>query len=602
MIARRSRVLFPALLLLSALTLLAPRATTSSQEAKQPNKTTEMVAMRDGVKLAMDVFLPEGKGPWPVILMRTPYNKDPMGAQSHQWISNGYVFVVQDCRGRFKSEGKYMPFMDDHFDGYDTVEWAAKQPWSNGKVGMIGASAMGITANQASITAPPHLVAMYVMVAPASAYQHAIYTGGVFRKEMNEQWLKAQNATDVLNLTFQHYKDDGYVHIREGRLHWEKVRVPVYNWGGWYDIFGQGNIDNFAGLQNRGGGMALGNQKLMMGPWAHGAIEEVKYPPNSGADLMASMRSDGRSQAEPLRWFDYWLKGVNNGIMDEPPIKYYVMGDTTDPKAPGNEWRTAQSWPPPSKITSYFLHPSGKLSEAMVAEVNSSGVYQYDPKNPVPTVGGALLFGKKGPLDQRAIGSRKDVLKFTTASLEAPIEVTGRVTVELWAESDCPDTDWTAKLIDVYPDGAERLVLDSALRARFREGFDREVFMKKGEVYKFKIDLWSTCLIFNKGHRIAVHISSSNDPRFDPNPNTGKPMRADGETRVATNTIHHSHTYPSRILLPVVKNYDGKKMAASDRRRCIVESTHDDHARSFGRGKKPHSRRGSRRNGKAIPG
>src|SRR5262249_45165486 len=393
--------------------------TTFSQEAKQTSRTTEMVAMRDGVKLATDVYLPEGKGPWPVVLTRTPYNKDSLGQQNRQWTLNGYVFVIQDCCGKFKSEGKYMLFMDDHLDGYDTVEWVVKQTWSNGKVGMIGASVMGITANQASITAPPHLVAMYVMVVSVSAYQQAIYTGGVFRKEMNEQWLKAQNATDVLNLTFQHYKDDGYVNIREGRLHWEKVQVPVYNWGGWYDIFGQGNIDNFVGLQSRGAGMALGNQKLMMGPWAHGAIEDVKYPPNASLDLMSSMRN----QSEAARWFDYWLKGVNNGIMEEPPVKYYVMGDTTDPKAPGNEWRATQSWPPPSKITSYFLQPNGKLSEAIVAEAKSSDTYQYDPKNPTPTVGGALLFGKKGPMDQRAIGERKDVLKFVTAPLEAPIEV-----------------------------------------------------------------------------------------------------------------------------------------------------------------------------------
>lgn len=528
------------------------------QVQASPNRLSEMVAMRDGVRLATDIFLPDGKGPWPVILNRTPYNKVSAGAQSKQWTDNGYVFVAQDCRGRFKSEGKYFPFMDDHLDGYDTVEWAAKQSWANGKVGMIGASAMGITANQASIMAPPHLVAMYVQVAPASAYQHAIYTGGVFRKEMNEQWLKAQNATDVLNLTFQHYKNDGYVDIREGSKHWEQVRVPVYNWGGWYDIFGQGNIDNFVGLQSHGGGMAAGNQKLMMGPWGHGALDEVKYPPNASADLMSSMRN----QSEPVRWFDYWLKGASNGMMDEPPVKYYVMGDVTDPKAPGNEWRTAAAWPPPSKITSYFLQPNGKLGEAIVAEARSSDPYQYDPRNPVPTVGGALLFGKRGPLDQRAIGDRKDLLKFQTAPLETPVEVTGPVTVELWAESDCPDTDWMAKLVDVYPDGTERLVLDSALRARFREGFDREVWMKKGEVYKFKIDLWSTSLIFNKGHRIAIHVSSSNDPRFDPNPNTGKPMRADNETRVATNTIHHSSVYASRILLPVVKNYDSKKMAA----------------------------------------
>ncbi len=520
----------------------------TTQQATQQTVASEMVAMRDGVKLATDVYLPEGKGPWPVVLMRTPYIKAPMGGQHKQWTANGYAFVVQDCRGRFKSEGKYMPFMDDHLDGYDTVEWTAKQSWSNGKVGMIGASAMGITANQASITAPPHLVAMYVQVAPASAYQHAIYTGGVFRKEMNEQWLKAQNALDVLKLTFDHYKDDGYVHIREGRLHWEKVRVPVYNWGGWHDIFNQGNIDNFVGLQNHGGGLALGNQKLTMGPWAHGNVEEVKYP-NATPD-----------QKEPLRWFDYWLKGAANGIMDEPPVRYYVMGDTTDPKAPGNEWRSSTVWPVPARLTSYFLHSAGVLSEQIAN--SSKSTYQYDPKNPVPTIGGQLLFGRKGPMDQRPIGDRKDLLKFQTAPLETPVEVTGRVMVELWAESDCPDTDWTAKLVDVYPDGTERLVLDSALRARFREGFDKEVFMKKGEVYKFKIDLWSTSLVFNKGHRIAVHISSSNDPRFDPNPNTGKPMRADAETRVATNTIHHSRAYPSRILLPVVKTYDGKKMAA----------------------------------------
>ena len=508
---------------------------------------TEMVAMRDGVKLATDVFVPEGKGPWPVILTRTPYNKLTMAGQAKMWTSNGYVLVAQDCRGRFKSEGKYMPFMDDHLDGYDTVEWAAAQPWSNGKVGMIGASAMGITANQASIMAPPHLVAMYVMVAPASAYQHAIYTGGVFRKEMNEQWLKAQNATDVLNLTFEHYKNDGYVDIREGRLHWEKVRVPVYNWGGWYDIFGQGNIDNFVGLQQQGGALALGNQKLMMGPWAHGNVEEVKYP-NAVPD-----------QKEQVRWFDYWLKGAANGIMDEPPVRYYVMGDTTDPKAPGNEWRTSAVWPVPSKPTSYFLQSNGGLSEQLPNSGRSS--YQYDPKNPVPTIGGALLFGRKGPMDQRAIGERKDVLKFQTAALDAPVEVTGRVSVELWAESDCPDTDWTAKLVDVYPDGTERLVLDSALRARFREGFEKEVFMKKGEVYKFRIDLWSTSIVFNKGHRIALHISSSNDPRFDPNPNTGKPMRADNETRVATNTIHYTKAYPSRIILPVVKSHENRKLA-----------------------------------------
>ena len=249
--------------------------------------------------------------------------------------------------------------------------------------------------------------------------------------------------------------------------------------------------------------------------------------------------------------------------MDEPPVRYYVMGDVTDGKAPGNEWRTALAWPVPAKITSYFLSPGGILSEKLPQEQESADSYKYDPNNPVPTIGGANLFQKKGPMDQRAIGERKDVLKFATPVLQAPVEVTGRVTVELWAESDAPDTDFMAKLVDVYPDGTERLVLDSALRARFREGFDHEVFMKKGGVYKFKIDLWSTSLIFNKGHRIAIHVSSSNDPRFDPNPNTGKPLRADKQTQVATNSIHHDQVHSSRALLPVVRSY--QQGSASDR-------------------------------------
>lgn len=515
-----------------------------------------MVAMRDGVKLATDVYLPaEGKGPWPVILTRTPYNKSSaLGAgRPAFWTAKGYAVVVQDCRGRFQSEGKYMPFMDDHFDGYDTVEWVAKQSWSNGKVGMTGVSAMGITANQASITAPPHLTAMFVQLAPASAYQHAIYTGGIFRKEMNESWLKSQKAEDILQLTIDHYKDDGFLNIREGKLHWNKVQVPVYNQGGWYDIFVQGNLDNFVGLQTRGAGLAKGQQKLMMGPWGHGTLDEVKYPANASSLL---------DMTEQQRWFDYWLKGVKNGVMDDPPVKYYVMGDVTDPNAPGNEWRTAQAWPVPAKNTSYYLNPNGVLSEKIPREKESATSYQYDPKNPVKTIGGANLFARKGPSDQRAIGERKDVLKFVTAPLEAPVEVTGPLTVELWVSSDCPDTDFMAKLIDVYPDGTERLVQDNGLRARFREGFDHEVMMKKGEVYKLKLDLWSTSLIFNKGHRIAVHVTSSNDPRFDPNPNTGKPLRADNEMRVATNTIHHDQAHPSRILLPVVEVYENKAVSA----------------------------------------
>ncbi len=536
-------------LALGALVSLAVVINAQQPATARSNKIDQMVAMRDSVKLATTISLPDGNGPWPVVLIRTPYGKSTQALGNEKWTGRGFALAVQDCRGTSQSEGEYRPFMTDHLDGFDTVEWAAKQTWSNGKVGMFGASAMGITSNLAAMMNPPHLAAAFVMVARSSIYHQSAFMGGVFRKELNEPWLKRQKAEWMIAETLKHNVYDGFYDIAEMPLHWHKYRVPVYNYGGWYDIFAQGNIDNFAGLQLQGGGLAAGNQKLIMGPWGHGKVEEVTYPANSTANAVD----------EALRWFDYWLAGKDNGIMDEPPVRYYVMGDVNDPKAPGNEWRTALAWPTPSKPVSYFLNAGGALTEKLPPETESSASYKYDPKDPVPTIGGANLTIKKGPMDQRAAGDRKDILKYVTPVLTSPIEITGRITVELWAESDCPDTDWMAKLVDVYPDGTERLVLDSAFRARFREGFYREVFMKKGEVYKFTLDLWSTSLIFNKGHRIAIHVTSSNDPRYDPNPNTGKPGRADGETRVATNAIHQDRAHPSRVLLPVVPSYNGKR-------------------------------------------
>jgi putative CocE/NonD family hydrolase len=390
---------------------------------------------------------------------------------------------------------------------------------------------------------------MFTMVARSSIYNQSAFMGGVFRKELNEGWLKREHAESMIGETLNHNIKDHFFDSNEMELHWSDIQVPAYNYGGWYDIFLQGNVNDFAGLQSRGGGLAAGNQKLMMGPWGHGNLEEVKYPANSAVN----------ANDEAIRWFDYWLKGNKNGIMNEPPIKYYVMGDVTDPAAPGNQWRTAMSWPPPARTTSYFLLPGGGLSRKIPESGETKDTYRYDPADPVPTVGGGNLFLKKGPMDQRAVGDRKDVLKYQTPPLDEPVEVTGRVTVELWAESDAPDTDWMAKLVDVYPNGAERLVLDSAARARFRDGFDHEAFLEKGHVYRFRIDLWSTSLIFNKGHRIEVQVSSSNFPRFEKNLNNGKPYSAEGEARVATNSVHHDRAHPSRILLPLVPASDGKQ-------------------------------------------
>jgi len=534
---------------LACLGFSRPAVSGQANQAPSPKHLEQMVPMRDGVKLGTNIYLPEGQGPWPVVLERTPYNKDVLGGSGGVWTGRGYALVIQDVRGKFKSEGGYRPFQDDVNDGFDTVEWAAKQPWSDGKVGMFGASAMGITANLAATAVPPHLVAMFTMVARASIYTQSAFMGGVFRKELNEMWLKREHAEAMIGETLKHNIKDHFFDSNEMALHWSDIQVPVYNYGGWYDIFLQGNIDDFAGLQAHGGGPAAGNQKLIMGPWGHGNLEEVKYPTNSTVN----------PNDEAIRWFDYWLKGTNNGIITEPPIKYYVMGDVTDPAAPGNQWRTALSWPPPSRITSYYLLQNGGLSRKIGDSSESRDTYKYDPANPVDTIGGGNLFLKKGPMDQRSLDERKDVLRYQTPVLEEPVEVTGRVTVELWAESDAPDTDWMAKLVDVYPNGSERLVLDSAARARFRDGFDHEAFLEKGHVYRFKIDLWSTSLVFNKGHRIEVEVSSSNYPRFEKNLNNGKPYGVEGEPRIATNSVHHDRAHPSRILLPIVPAPDGKQ-------------------------------------------
>jgi predicted acyl esterase len=297
------------ILLLGSLITTVSQPTSLQQPSQSAKRTEQMVPMRDSIKLATSIFLPQGKGPWPSVLVRTPYGKDLQSTGYTLWTNRQFALVVQDCRGSFKSEGEYRPFMTDHIDGYDTIEWIAKQPWSDGKVGMYGASAMGIAANLASMTEPPHLVANFVMVARASLYNQSAFMGGVYRKELNDPWLKRQKAEWVIAETIKHNVYDGFFDLAEMAKHWQKIRAPVYNYGGWYDIFGQGNIDNFVGLQSEGGGLAAGNQKLIMGPWAHGNVEEVKYPTDSVVN----------ATEEAMRWFDYWLKGKDNGIMDEPP-------------------------------------------------------------------------------------------------------------------------------------------------------------------------------------------------------------------------------------------------------------------------------------------
>ncbi len=513
-----------------------------------------MVPMRDGVKLATNVFLPEGEGPWPVVLSRTPYNKgkaEDREKGEKQYLENGYARVVQDCRGRFASEGEYRAFIDDFNDGYDTIEWIAKQPWSNGTVGMIGGSALGITANHAAMSGNPHLKCNVVIVAHGSSYHNSGYPGGVFLQNLNEEWLRKQGVppADVPRPIHRVY-DDSFRKL-DIEHYFDKITVPTVNIGGWYDIFSQGNIDCFEGLQHRGGEGAKGNQKLIMGAFGHGQLKgDLKYPGNAGL---------GNLNDVAMKWFDHWLKGQDNGIDREPAVRYYMMGDTFDENAPGNEWRTSDVWPPAHQETSYYLHAGGKLStdkpatDASASE--ASDTFVYDPQNPVPTVGGNNLMLPLGPMDQRKVSSRDDVLKYETAPLAQPVEIAGPVAAELFVSTDAEDTDFTVKLVDVYPNGYEALVLDQAFRLRFREGFNRMVKAEPGKVYPITVDLWSTALVFNKGHKIAIQVSSSNSPRFEPHSNTWKPVTSPDQTVKAQNTVYHTAAQASRLLLPVTKVY-----------------------------------------------
>ncbi len=507
--------------------------------------TEEMVPMRDGIHLATSVYRPEGVGPWPVILTRTPYGKDVMyGPATHRdYLQHGYVRVVQDVRGKFKSEGKYAAFVDDMEDGYDTVEWIAKQPWSNGKVGMVGPSAMGIASNLAAMAAPPHLTTAFVNVAQGSSFRYSTYPGGVFLKNLNEEWLRRQGVppADVPRPIIRTYDDDA--RKRDIRNYLDKINIPMYNVGGWYDIFLQGNIDNFVDLQARGGPHARGNQKLMMGAFGHGALSgDLKYPAEAG----------NLNGGDPIRWFDYWMKGVDNGIMKEPAVRYYMMGDTFDKSAPGNQWRTADSWPPTSTATSYYLSASHTLTQSKPAGREKLS-YVYDPKDPVPSIGGNNLMMDRGPMDQRKVSGRPDVLKFETEPLKQPIEIAGRVTAELAVSTDAEDTDFMVKLVDVYPNGYEALVLDEAFRLRYFESLLKPMRVEKNKAYPIKIDLWSTALVFNAGHKIAVHVSSSNSPRFEAHSNTWEPVKSYDQAVKANNTVFIDGR--SKLVLPVTKIY-----------------------------------------------
>jgi predicted acyl esterase len=510
-------------------------------------QSTNMVPMRDGVKLATDVYLPS-KNPSPhgVILIRTPYDKSSLFtvALGKTWAKQGWPMVIQDMRGRYASEGNDTVFRNDYQDGPDTIAWILNQSWCNGKIATFGGSALGIVQYLAAGQNPPGLSCQFIQVAAPNLYKYAMFPGGEFRKNMVEEWLKGQHSSYMLAqvLAHENYTLD-YWHNTTIDTNWEQVNVPAIHIGGWYDIFTQGIIDGFLGYQYSGGPLARGHSKLIMGPWTHsGGSGNLTYPKNSVDNF-----------SQPLFWqmVDEYTMNGSTAFDDWPAVTYYVMGDVDNSSAPGNEWRYANDWPLPCTERAWYFQADGSL-QTMLPGSNDPLSYTYDPEHPVPTIGGGNLEIAAGPYDQRPVENRSDVLVFTSPVLTAPYEATGQIRARLYVTSNCTDTDFTVKLTDVYPDGRSMLITDGILRMRNRNGPDHWEFMEPGTVYQVDVDLWSTSYVWNTGHRIRVDVSSSNYPRCLNNPNTADGMYKNTTYNLALNTVYLDSTHPSCLLLPEI--------------------------------------------------
>lgn len=533
------------------------------------------IPMRDGVRLSANVFRPAAPARVPAILYRTPYGKGAGITPNYQaFVDRGYAVVVQDVRGRHASGGRFRPLEQEGRDGYDTIEWIARQPWSDGRVGMTGGSYLGIAQWKAALLGNPHLKAIFVWVSGSDEYHDRFYSpGGAFKLGHRLLWLhenlrrpgyRADFGKYVLHLplrtadraatgqtlemyqaAMRHPAYDGYWRGLSTRAQSAKINVPAFVVGGWYDNFVQSDLEGFIALQRRSG-----VHRLMIGPWAHDLrmkFAEADFGPEATVPL--------RSLQMP--WFDQWLKGKDSAALAAPPVRIFVMGV--------NRWRDEQEWPPArmrptpyylaSRASANTLRGDGTLSARPPREAPPDR-YVYDPRNPVPTLGGAVCCNPKvfpwGPMDQRAVEARRDVLVYTSPPLEHDLEATGPIRVVLYVSTSARDTDFTAKLVDVFPDGRARNLTDGILRLRYRDSLEKPAPATPGKVYRVAIDAGVTSNVFLKGHRIRLEISSSNFPRFDRNPNTGREMAGETELRKAAQTVYHDRERPSHLLLPVV--------------------------------------------------
>jgi hypothetical protein len=557
------------------------------------------VRMRDGVVLRADLYRPNRKGRFPVLLLRTPYGKagktDGVTDFGYTGAARGYVVIMQDVRGRYASGGEWYPFKNESEDGYDTVEWAATLPYANGKVGMFGHSYTGATQLLAAIAHPPHLAGICPGITASNYHDGWVYQGGAFEQWFSQTWTSglAQDTLDRLvrahtnvatearklplasyqpftlgllsdsNLTatvapyfldwLAHPNYDDYWKRWSIEDHYADIKVPALTIAAWYDLFQGGSLRNYVGMKAHGGSStARAGQRLIITVGGHSGggrkVGDVDFGPQVAAF---------NENKTVLDWYDYLFKGVHNEFSKGKPVNLFEMGI--------NQWRGEDSWPVPQvRNVKYFLHSEGKANSlhgggrlsTHAPSSEPSDVYIYDPSNPVPTLGGPLCCDtahlEPGARDQRPVEARDDVLVYSTAPLAHDIEVIGPVSLELYATSSAKDTDFAAKLVDVSPNGFARNLTEGIVRARYRNSQEHPELMKPGQVYQFKIDLWSTGNVFRQGHEIRLEVSSSNFPRFDRNLNTGENNGLTQRFVPARNTILHDALHPSALILPVI--------------------------------------------------
>lgn len=575
----------------------------SARDGDYPNMIVERnvaVPMRDGVVLRADVYRPDARGRFPTLVNRTPYGKDGMlegGGEPTvgRAARSGYAVVVQDVRGRHNSDGEFRPYQQEGRDGYDTIEWAAAQSWSDGKVGMFGLSYPGAVQWLAAMEAPPHLVAIFPAMTFATG-RHFFYYGGGFNHDWM-RWIGSTIAPDIrirkglqgpkteeeaeqiwerrkweweefLPLTgfplfkdvapwyyewLEHPDDGPYWSFADVTAAHGRITIPAMNFSAWYDSsYGpHGATTNFTGMRQKGATpRARQGQRLILGPWDHGdpkehetRVGEYEFGPNGTIDYYGLI----------LRWHDRWLKGIRNGIDEGPPVRLFIMGE--------NLWRDEMEWPlKRARETAFYLRGAGHantlrgdglLSTEPPGPGEPADRYVYDPRRPVKIVN----FEKLGPYDRSSIQTRRDVLVYTTEPLDRDLEVTGPIVVRLWIASNAPDTDFAVMLCDVHPDGrAWNLTPQEAgfLRARYRESESSPKLLTPGEPTELVIGGMVTSNLFRRGHRIRLEVTSSRFPVFDRNPNTGEPVAASSRMISARQTIFHDAAHPSRVLLPVI--------------------------------------------------